>query len=229
MGTLLARDTITKAQRLLHDLHGVNWPLDELLGWLNEGQIKIVHLRPDASSEVKAVLLVAGIQQSMPAQSIRLLGVRRNTNGRACSYIERSAMDAFNPDWVNATASPTVKHWMYDEQVPSVFDVYPPQPVSEQGSLDIVRSVLPVSCTLNGVSGGSVNSVIGVPDQYESSLVDYCVYRSYSKDAEYTVRGGKADQAWNHFLQGIGVQLATDKKHAPRNNAPPHMAPGATA
>lgn len=223
MGTLIARTVLLKAQRILNDQTGVLWGLDELIAWFNEGQRRVVLLRPDSSSEIKEVTLQAGTRQNMPVGSIRLLDVRCNVDGRACTYIKRSSLDFFNSGWRTTTAGATVKHWLYDELVPHEFEVYPPQPASGFGTIEMVRSILPTDCTLAGVSGESVNSVIGLPDQYEAVLVDYTVYRGYSKDATYTVRGGKAEMAWNAFLQGLGIQLTTDRRFAPANTMPPHM------
>lgn len=233
-GTQLAKNVIGNAQRVLNDLQARAWGLDELLSWINEGQVRIVTLRPDAGSEVTQITLQAGVTQPMPAGSIRLLDIYGNVSGRACTFIERSAMDSFNPSWRTSTASATVKHWMYDERVPTQFEVFPPQPTSQFGKLQILRSTLPVNCTMDSVAGGTADSVIGIPDHFAWSLVDYIVYRSYSKDAEYTVRGGKADQSWMHFLQGLGIQQTTDRKYSARAAAPPHAtasipsSPGAT-
>lgn len=223
MGTLTARSVLLKAQQILNDQTAVLWGFDELLSWLNEGQRRVVLLRPDASSQVKQLTLVAGTRQTMPAGSIRLLGCRRNVGGRGCTMIKRDHLDQFSPNWALATADTTVKHVVYDELVPLEFEVYPPQPASGFGTIEIVRSVLPSDCTLDAVSGGSVDSAISLPDQYEAPLIDYVVYRAYSKDAAYTVRGGKADIAWNAFLQGLGIQLATDRRFAPANTRAPHV------
>lgn len=222
LGTINIWDTINRAATLLNDPNFVQWGVDELLDWINEGQRQIVLLRPDANSDVKQITLVAGVRQSMPVSSIRLLDILGNVNGRACTYVERSTMNSYDPTWRVTTADPTVIHWMYDERLPQEFQVYPPQPTSGFGKVEIVRSVMPTDCTAKDVDGGTSDSTIGIPDQYEPALVDYCVYRSYSKDAEYTVRGGKADLAWNHFLQTLGIQLQTDRRYGPRNNAPPH-------
>lgn len=220
---LQARAVLLRAQRILNDQTGVLWGFDELIGWLNEGQRQVVMLRPDASSDVKDVTLVAGARQTMPEGSIRLLDIPNNLNGRACTYVSKSTLDSYNPSWRQDTASSIVKHWLYDDKVPTRFEVYPPQPTSGFGTIQMVRSVLPTDCTLQDVAGESVDSTIGLPDQYDAALTDYVVYRGYSKDAAYTVRGGKAEMAWNGFLQRLGFQLATDRKFSPPNTAPPHV------
>jgi hypothetical protein len=221
IGTLQARAVISGAQTVLNDLQGVSWGFDELLRWLNAGQRQVVLLRPDASSELTIVDLDPGTTQSLPAGSMRLLDIDCNVNGSACTYLDKSAMDSFDRTWRTAAANAAVMHWMYDERAPQMFEVYPPQPLSQRGAVKILRSVLPPDCTLLNVSGGSEDSVIGIPDQYEGALIDYCVYRCYSKDAEYTVRGGKAEMAYEKFLQSLGIQLTTDRRFGPRANVPP--------
>jgi hypothetical protein len=227
-GSLLARDVVLKAQRLLNDIHHVNWELDELVDWLNAGQRQIVVVRPDASSTLLNIDLSPGVSQAIPENAIRLLDVLRNVDGRAITYIKRGDLDNWDADWVNATPDADVVHWMYDDRSPDVFRVYPPQPDSP-GSIEALCSITPEPCTLDKVNGESIDSAISINDIFEGPLIDYIVYRSYSKDATYTVRGGKADIAWQHFLQTLGVQLTTDKKWSPDVNTPPHqtaMQPG---
>ncbi len=221
IGSLQARAVILKAQTVLNDAQAASWGFDEMLNWLNLGQRQIVLLRPDASSEIANLDLAAGTTQTMPTGSVRLLDIECNVSGSACTYIEKSALDSYDRNWRIATADAAVIHWMYDERVPQNFEVYPPQPVSSRGAVKILRSTLPRDCTLENVNGGSVESVIGIPDQYEGALVDYCIYRAYSKDATYTVRGGKADQSYEKFLQSLGIQLTTDRRFGPKSNVPP--------
>lgn len=220
-GTLLARDVLKSAQRILNDQSNLTWTMDEMVSWLNAAQRSVVLLRPDASSDIKQITLGEGALQTLPDGSIRLLDVRCNVGGRACTYVEKSALDSYDPSWRTATPDSTVVHWLYDDRVPLRFEVYPPQPASGQGTIEISRSTCPTDCTLVNVNGESVDSVIGIPDIFEEALVDYCVYRCYSKDAEYTVRGGKAEMTYQSFLQRLGFQLTTDRRFSPRTNAPP--------
>lgn len=220
-GSLLARDVVLKAQRLLNDVHGTQWEFDELVDWLNEGQRQICILRPDASSSHIEVNLVPGTKQLTDSATLRVLDVVRNVGDRAITFTERQIMDDFNSSWHLSTPSPIVKHWMYDDRAPTVFYVFPPQPASP-GAIEMVVSVSPPDCTLADINGESVDSTIQISDVYESPLINFIVYRSYSKDATYTVRGGKADAAWDKFLQALGFQLSTDKKFGPYANSPPH-------
>lgn len=222
-GTLLARDVLLKAQRILNDIQGVQWEFDELIDWLNAGQRQIILLRPDASSELKVMVLQPGTKQVVPVGTVRLLDVVRNANDRAITYTDRANLDDQIPNWHQATPNVVVRHWTYDDRIPETFFVYPPQPTSP-GSIEITRSVLPQNCTLDKVNGASEDSTIGIGDVFEGALIDYCVYRAYSKDASYTVRGGKADISWGRFTQSLGMQLQTDRRWAPGANTPPHRA-----
>ena len=220
-GTLLGRAVVTKAQRVLNDLHHVNWPLDELVDWGNCGQNQIVLLRPDASSEYVEMDLVAGVRQPLPDNTVRLLDVVRNVGGRAITYCKRADLDANNVDWYTMTGSVLAKHWSFDDRVPQQWLIYPPQS-SSPGRAEIMRSYDPTPFTLDKVNGATIDSVIGIPNIFEGALIDYIIYRSYSKDATYTVRGGKADMAWNHFMQSLGLQVQVDKMFSPESNTPPH-------
>jgi hypothetical protein len=67
MGTITAQSLIDKASTILQDAGAVRWTAAELLGWLNEGQRFIYHLRKDSSAKVTTMALAAGTRQTVPA------------------------------------------------------------------------------------------------------------------------------------------------------------------
>lgn len=183
MGTIIANSVIEKAQTILQDTTGVRWPVaDELLGWLNDGQREVVILKPNSHVKNIAVRLATGTKQSLPSDGVQLIDVVRNmgtdgnTPGRAVRIVMREILDAQVPNWHIATASADAKHYCYSPLDPKTFYVYPPQPVVNQGFVELVYGANPADATLTGP--------ITLDDIYQNVLVDYVLYRAFSKESE---------------------------------------------
>jgi hypothetical protein len=240
MGTILASLVLSKAQLLIQDRTGVHWPADEMLGWINSGQRQIVLLRPDACSETVLHQLATGTKQGLPTGGIRLLNVMRNmgtdgdTPGRAITFVKREVLDSQMPNWHFENPNATVRHFFYDDVEPRTWYCWPPQPSAGRGQVHLVVSKVPTPCTIedvpkeDGSGNGTETTPISVDDIYENPLIDYCVFRAQSKDAEFA-SGPLAQLAWNMFLQSLGLRSATDKAFAAVNNAPPRVTPNMPA
>jgi len=212
MGTILASSIIGKARVILQDATAVRWIDDEMLGWVNEGQREIVLLKPDASVTTSAVQLVAGTRQSIPATGIILLDVVRNmgsgsTPGRAIKQINRTILDEQIPTWHVDAPSNTALYFTYNDSSPKTFYIYPPQ-TSSPTSVEVVYSSAPTDCAL-------VSSAIALDDIYAGSLIDYVLYRAYSKDAEYAGDTGLAAVAYKKFFETISGKEGAETKHEP--------------
>jgi hypothetical protein len=231
MGSILAQAVIDRASVLLEDAAKATWTDQELLGWLNDGQLAIVGLRPDAKTRVRSVTLVAGTKQSIALPDLRVLDVTRNmgvggnTPGRAIKFMDRGEMDLELPSWHAATADVVVRHWMYDQRVPGTWWCYPPQPPSGQGQAEVITSAVPTPATIANVDGATSSTAIDIDDIYVNPLVDFVVMRAFSKDSEYTQMGGKADLAARSFYNALGIKTETDKRFRPERSNPPKYNP----
>lgn len=264
---IASQSIIDRAEIILQDTTNVRWSESELIGWLNDGQREIVLLRPSANTINSAVQLVAGTKQSLPAGGLQLVKITRNmgTTGTDAGNMISSAlqmdMDAVNPNWHSEAAKAIVKNYIYDERDPRVFYVYPQQPSSSRGYVEMVYSKPPVNVSTTGsvssgsasltvtsalemavgdditvagagaaganlettisaiagtvvtlganasttVSGASVWSRINLPDIYAGPLLDYVLYRSYSKEAEHIAETGRASAHMQAFLNSVSV------------------------
>lgn len=229
MGSIFADAVLAKASILLVDRTKKHWPESELLGWLNDGQLAILQYRPDAYTQVRAVQMAQGSRQSLPIADLRLLDVSRNmgqdgqTPGMACRYIDRKQLDLSNPSWHNAAASATTRHWMYDQQTPKTFWVYPPQPATSRGYLELDVSAVPPLLTITGINGATSTSLLALDDIWLNPLLMFTVYRAFSKDDEYTQVGRKGHMAFQEFLTSIGAKTSTDQQFDPKKNQPPRV------
>lgn len=219
MGLLLASAIFEKVQKILHDETGVRATTPELLGWLNSGQREIVILKPNALTKNESVAMAAGTKQALPAAGLVLIDVIRNmgsdglTPGRAITSIKREVLDVAIPDWHSGTPNVVAKHYVYDVRDPKNFYLVPPQPAGTSQRIEIIYSVTPTDLT-------AANQAISVDDIYEGVLIDYVLYRSYSKDAGGAGNAELAIAHYQAFQSALGVKLSGEARfRAPAKTA----------
>lgn len=195
---------IDKVRAVLQDTTSVRWPDSELIEWVNDAQHEIALIKPDATAINESIPLAGGTKQSLPANALRLLRVIRNmqdaavgVGGRAIRIVDREILDAQDPNWHDPFSTglsafdTVVKHYMYDEQDPLHFYVYPgidgqirPAPM-----IEIIYSAKPAEVV-------SRASQLSVPDLYVNAVMNYVLYMAYMKDAEYS---GNSQRAASHY------------------------------
>lgn len=195
---------IDKVRAVLQDTTSVRWPDSELIEWVNDAQHEIALIKPDATAINESIPLAGGTKQSLPANALRLLRVIRNMQdatvgigGRAIRIVDREILDAQDPNWHDPFSTglsafdTVVKHYMYDEQDPLHFYVYPgidgqirPVPM-----IEIIYSAKPADVV-------SRASQLSVPDLYVNAVMNYVLYMAYMKDAEYS---GNSQRAASHY------------------------------
>jgi hypothetical protein len=209
MPTITAQSIIDKAQIILQDTTGIRWPEEtELLGWLNDGQREVAILRPDASTVTANMTTVAGTKQSLPAAGTALVNVMRTVGGNAIRKVPQEILDAQRPGW-HAESSGAAKHYTYDPRTPRIFYVYPPSAGSVQ--LEIKYQAAPADVA-------TIGGTITIDDVYANALIDYILFRAYSKDAEYTANDGRAMAARKSFENTLGLKAVADASAQPANN-----------
>jgi len=225
MSTITAQSVVDKVQVILQDTTGVRWPDSELLDWLNDGQREIVLYKPNAFIKNLAVRMAGGTKQSLPADGVQLIDVVRNmgtngtTPGRAVRITMREVLDSQLPDWHSETPSSVVKHYVYSLLDPKNFYVYPPQPAAGQGYVELVYGASPTDTTLGGT--------ITLDDIYQNVLVDYILYRAYSKDTEYAADQNRAATHQNAYIAALTGKAKVEVGANPNSMAPanPNITP----
>lgn len=165
---------LNKFSILANDVDSVAFPQDERLSWLNEGQLALVKIKPDARTKTVSVQLVAGARQTNPSDCIEIVELRQNDSGAAILPCDRKALDAFSTNWMKTPLASTVKHYMDDPQ-PDTFYVYPAQNATPA---TVVMTYVAVPSQVG------IGNNIDVRDVYSDRLVNYMIYRAYSKDSE---------------------------------------------
>lgn len=198
-------EILTRAGDILQDQTNVRWAQAELLRYLNDGRRELAIHRPDIFSSTFVLTLIAGSQQSIPTDGNRFLDAVRNVSaanavGRAVRVVEREILDAQLPDWHIETASTSLKHFMFDERSPKTFYVYPPAVAGHK--LEIVYSKSPVDITSGDLSS---TSILSNEDIYSGVLLDYILYRAFSKDSEYAGNMQRAGVHYQMFANSLGI------------------------
>ncbi len=204
------RSILNRASALLNDEEHVRWEESELLEWLNDGQ-RAVAKGPATDVYVLRdnVTAVAGTVQALPNNGIRLVDVVKNVSGGgAIQQSDYAIVDALSSTWRAAVAG-AAENYFYDERNPQEFEVFPPQAGGEL--IEVVYNAQPADATVSG------NIVIS--DMYADSLIDYVVYRGFSKDTEdASPELSRATAFYKAFLLGVGYKEAVDKVTEPRRS-----------
>ena len=191
-------DLVLRAQIILQDTTGVRWPANELVDWLNDGQREVVMLHPQAGAVTETVTLDGSDSlQRIPSSGVQFLRLVRNINGRAIRQVDRDILDSQIPGWHNVTGN-EVKHYVYDPMDQRVFYVYPKASVA----VELVYARAP--------STSSAGGGLSIPDVYANAVLDYVLYRAYSKDAEATANANLAEAHLRRFNESLGLKLAVD-------------------
>lgn len=220
MGTITGQSIVDRARRILQDTTagGTRWLDAEMLDWINDAQREIVLLKPNSYSAVEDLTLITGTKQVLPAEGLLLLTVVRNVSGKAVRRVDRNILDSENPDWHTATPSAVVEHYIFDEDSPETFWVYPPQS-GTPGSVEVIYSKAPADL-------GSLAATITLNDIYMNVILDYILYRAYSKDTDYAGNQTRAANHYNGFNNSLGVKSQQEMTSSPNLNVSTSRANG---
>lgn len=231
MATLTTAAVTDRVGILLQDPTAIRWPIAERLSYISDACREICSFKPDVFIKTAVHKLDSGTRQSLPSDGVILIDITRNmgvdglTPGRAPRVVTREILDAQIPNWHASTPSPDVIHYTFDPQNQRSFYVYPPQPKTSQGSLEIAYAGTPSE--LND------GDLLPVDDTWMPALVNYTLYRCYSKDAEYAANGSLAAayyQAFTSQIAGrVNAEVAFDiNRNSPLVNPNVRIGPGSS-
>lgn len=229
---LSASSIVQRAVGVLQDTTSIRWPINELIRWLNDGQREVIAYRPDAMNTTKTMTLAAGSRQNLgdaglSPSPVKLIEITRNMGAdkSVVTLVPREILDAQQRGWHNQTGVAVIKHYMFDARDTKTFYVYPP--ATSAASIEVMYSASPtdivavselVSTTYEDVDGN-----ISLPDIYGNALLDYILYRAYTKDSEYAGNLQRAQAHYAAFANTMGVEVKSTVAVAPQ------LRPGLTA
>ncbi len=222
MAIIKAIDVIKRVEDVIQDSN-IRWPRLELQNWINESYLQIVLLRPDANSKTGTFTCAVGTRQVLTtgfSTALRLIDIVRNlatsSKKKVVRLINRSVLDDQRPSWHGETGTVDVQNFTFDPRQPKEFFVYPPATTAAQ--IEVVYADTPGAHALSESDlnpAGSNTEVIKLDDIYLSAIIDWVLYRAFSKDAEHAANAARAGAHHQAFISGISDKTQSDVASAP--------------
>lgn len=221
--TTQASSVVRRATDLILDATSIRWPANELVRWLNDAQREVLILRPDAINRTATVTLALGTRQNLDSMSLspapaKLIEITRNMAGlkKAVRIVPRYILDAQSPSWHSIPGTVDILHYMYDPRDPKTFYVYPPALATAQ--LEVMYSGVPTDLAEPAVGAlySDVVGVLTVPDIYANAVLDYILYRAFSKDGEFGGNDSRAQAHYAAFTASLSAEITATVAVAPK-------------
>ena len=222
MATVKVVDLISRARTLLQDTTSVRWALSELQLWLNDSYRETLNARPDSNTLTGTFTCAAGPRQVLTtgfANATRLIAVVRNmaatSNKYAVHLIDRRVLDGQRRGWYTETSSVSVEQYMFDARQPKEFMVYPPATTLAQ--LEVLYAQVPTPHTLTDeqLANSATAEVIRIDDTFANAMLDYMLYRAYTKDSEQQSNAARAVAHFQAFQSSLGVSAQVNAASQP--------------
>lgn len=223
-------ELLTRAATILQDAAHTRWPLPELVNWTNDGMRAIVLAKPSANAASVVLSLAYGTRQTLTdATHLMLLRIPRNlksadtprVGGRVVRPTTREVLDASSPSWHDPIEAPfkrEVRQYVYDEEEPRAFYVYPGN--TGEGFVEAVVSKLPTPLTASGDPNtiGSYSAELALPEPYPVVLLDYVLARAFAKD-DMAGDASRAAMHYQAFAAALGVKIQVEGANSPNARA----------
>lgn len=235
-----AQDILKSASDILLDEGFVHWTLPELCRWLNLGLDAITLQKPSASAVTVEVPLVIGTLQALPAGYVSILRPVRNARGpsadrnprKRLSVVSEQSLTSLNPSWDDEYSVPyaqQAKHFIFDEANPKAYYVYPGN--DGTGVLEMVLCAVPVKIVATGDVDKLESYATPLPldETYHDALLDYTLYRAYSKDAQFAGAMQRGALHYQQYAGAMGIKLGVEANTSPNTRyRVPQAASGVT-
>lgn len=216
-----AKDVMMRASSILQDHGFIRWPLSEIRLYLNDAMREIAMRKPTATAVTVELALQPGTYQVLPDSYHALLAVNRNLvtldgdparrgGGRAITLVKASTLDNSMPGWGNAAVLPyhrTVVHLVEDMSDQAAYHVVPGN--DGTGIIEAVVSKLPalVPSPANPLDIDAYAAYsCDIKDIYQNTLLDYVLYRCFSKDINVPGAPNRAQAHYQQFAEALGIK-----------------------
>ncbi|WP_261374242.1 phage adaptor protein [Yersinia similis] len=113
--------------------------------------------------------------------------------------LPRDVLDSQYPDWHQMTGS--VERYTYNELTPKVYYLFPGP--AEPVDIDAVVARIPMAVAINDLAD---KTPVPIDELYVNPLVDWMLFRSFSKDGEAGANLNLAMQHYQAFSDQLGVK-----------------------
>lgn len=212
MGTKTVSSLIPNYRRILLDpTPGVTWADADFLRLVNQAELAICLLKPEAFVVRGPITLVVGTHQSIPAQGTAILDIYENIDSqRRPSQVERELLDASNRYWPAATQEKDVQHWTADPRDPTHWECFPSNDAT--GAVTGLYGLTPVPIA-------AVANTINLPDTFEMAIQAFVLGQAYAENTtrQDLAKAAKYEGEWKQLIgfRTQGIVSASQKSTAP--------------
>lgn len=220
-----AQDIFDEVRRVIHDENPASyrWTDGELIDYLNAADRQIVGLVPDANTVESVETITNDIaRQTLPAGGIKFIRASRNyaddgtTPEGVIRFVEKDALDTYNPEWefdtaLKADGANFFDHYCHDPREPDVFYLYPPQAAPSK-KVAVVYSAIPTAVT-------ATTDTFPLDDEFINAAVQYVVYRALTKESRDTLPSAFRQELWGNFLVALQLESQAEDSVSPGTTA----------
>ncbi|MCD9504524.1 hypothetical protein GLP37_20385 [Photobacterium phosphoreum] len=186
---------LAQAAATLVDPSFVRWTKNELIDYLNDALSAVITRKPNAVI-VRERIEAVGNPIQLPDDTYSLLSIEQ-IGGVRGQFTPIESLDRFFPDWRTKQGEP--KCWTKSADELTQFWLYPaPQELTH---VDVQYSKV-----LKAKEGES----LAMSSVYTGILLDFILYRAFSKDAENASESQKAVTHYQAFNAALGDKNVTD-------------------
>ena len=190
----------------LNDPDATTWSDSTLIIALNQALRMLSLVRPDATSKIAILPVIAGSRQFIPNDGVRLLRVVRNIDsvgaiGRAVRLVQQEDMDSMSPDWHSASGT-IVKEYMFDARSPKHFYIYPSVAIASKIEVEY-------SSYADDVTETNVGSTLPVSPIFAQPVQELMLYKLLSGDS---TNGNSGNDHLRVAMELLGLKDAQDER-----------------
>lgn len=186
---------LTQAAATLVDPSFVRWTKNELIDYLNDALSAVITRKPNAAIVRERIEANTNPIQ-LPDDAYSLLSVEQ-IGGIRGQFTLIESLDRFFPDWRTKQGQP--KCWTKSADELTQFWLYPaPQQLTH------------VDVQYSKILTAQENGTLAISPIYNGILLDFVLYRAFSKDAENASEAQKAVTHYQAFNAALGDKNVTD-------------------
>jgi hypothetical protein len=145
--------------------------------------------------------------------------VIRNTATTSNKYgvrlVNRRTLDDQRKGWYADTPTVSIEEYMFDPRQPREFLVYPPATTAARLEVAYAQIPSPHTLTETQLTNPATAETIRIDDSFANALLDYVMYRAYSKDAEQQGNAARAVAHFQAFQNSLGVAAQANAASQP--------------
>lgn len=203
---MLVSELLNRASIELTDTQRIGWGIEDLISYYNSALSAIATARPDIFIKTQSFSCAAGTRQTVPAGTIKLIDIERNTHtGKSIRYVARADLESLIPGWASSSGGEEAELYIHEPTNITAFWLYPG--VKEGVSIELVLSILPTHLTKAMVESGAT---VQVDERYITPCLDWIMYRAFMRDSEVTTNASRGQLHLQSFTQALSVGTESD-------------------